>query len=181
MFLFSISSGLEFWSVNHTSIYENSELKVLKNVKFFGKSQIIDPMTYLEQIYTRLLNLVDNYYWQYYIGLILLQWFLDEVYFHIFYPLLSYFWCLQVTSSFQVFKVQYNVWFNFKCNFIFNFLYIYSYRRIISQCFRFLIIISKLWVSDTEYDSPGNSNLSFHIVDILNLMFWYEFFIFFHV
>ena len=84
MFLFSISSGLEFWSVNHTSIYENSELKVLKNVKFFGKSQIIDPMTYLEQIYTRLLNLVDNYYWQYYIGLILLQWFLDEVYFHIF-------------------------------------------------------------------------------------------------
>ena len=28
---FSISRGLEFWSVNHTSIYENSELKVFKN------------------------------------------------------------------------------------------------------------------------------------------------------
>ena len=35
--LSSISSGLEFWSVNHTSIYENSELKVFKNMKFLGK------------------------------------------------------------------------------------------------------------------------------------------------
>ena len=36
MFLLSsISRGLEFWSVNHTSIYENSESKV-KNCKIFG-------------------------------------------------------------------------------------------------------------------------------------------------
>ena len=35
--LSSISSGLEFWSVNHTSIYENSELKVFKNIKFLGE------------------------------------------------------------------------------------------------------------------------------------------------
>ena len=35
--LFSISSGLEFWSVNHTSIYGNSELKVFKNIKFLGE------------------------------------------------------------------------------------------------------------------------------------------------
>ena len=32
-----ISSGLEFWSVNQTSIYENSELKVYKNIKFLGE------------------------------------------------------------------------------------------------------------------------------------------------
>ena len=32
--LSSVSRGLEVWSVNHTSIYENSELKVFKNVKF---------------------------------------------------------------------------------------------------------------------------------------------------
>ena len=32
----SISRGLEFWSVNHTLICENSELKVFKNIKFFG-------------------------------------------------------------------------------------------------------------------------------------------------
>ena len=39
MFILSyISSGLEFWSVNHTSIYENSELKVFKNIKFLGKN-----------------------------------------------------------------------------------------------------------------------------------------------
>ena len=35
--LFSISSGLEFWSVNHTSIYGNPELKVFKNIKFLGE------------------------------------------------------------------------------------------------------------------------------------------------
>ena len=31
--LTSIFSSLEFWSVNHTLIYENSELKVFKNLK----------------------------------------------------------------------------------------------------------------------------------------------------
>ena len=35
--LSSISRGLEFWSVNHTSIYENSTLKVLKNIKSFDE------------------------------------------------------------------------------------------------------------------------------------------------
>ena len=35
--LSSISGDLEFWSVNHTSIYENSELKVFKNIKFVGE------------------------------------------------------------------------------------------------------------------------------------------------
>ena len=33
--LSSISSGLE--SVNHTSIYKNSELKVFKNIKLLGE------------------------------------------------------------------------------------------------------------------------------------------------
>ena len=32
-----VSSDLESWSVNHTSIYENSGLKVLKNIKFLGE------------------------------------------------------------------------------------------------------------------------------------------------
>ena len=32
--LSSISSGLKFSSVNHTSIYENSKSKVYKNIKF---------------------------------------------------------------------------------------------------------------------------------------------------
>ena len=35
--LSSVSSGLEFWSVNSTSLYENSELKVFKNIKCFGE------------------------------------------------------------------------------------------------------------------------------------------------
>ena len=38
MFILSfISNGLEFWSVNQTSIYENSELKVFKNITFLGE------------------------------------------------------------------------------------------------------------------------------------------------
>ena len=35
--LSSISSSSEFWSVNHTAIYKNSELKVFKNEKFLGE------------------------------------------------------------------------------------------------------------------------------------------------
>ena len=35
--LSSISRDLEFWSVNHTSLYENSELKVFKNTKYLGE------------------------------------------------------------------------------------------------------------------------------------------------
>ena len=49
MFLLSfISSGLEYLSENHTSIYENSEKKAFKNTKYFGE-------------YTRLLNHVDSH------------------------------------------------------------------------------------------------------------------------
>ena len=35
--LSSISRGLGFWSVNHTSMYESSESKVFKNIKFLGE------------------------------------------------------------------------------------------------------------------------------------------------
>ena len=33
----SIPSGLEFWSVNHRSIYENYELNDAKTIKFLGE------------------------------------------------------------------------------------------------------------------------------------------------
>ena len=33
----SVSSGFEFWSVNHTLIYENSELKVFQKMKLLGE------------------------------------------------------------------------------------------------------------------------------------------------
>ena len=35
--LSSISRGLEFWSVNYTSICKNSESNVFKNIKFSGE------------------------------------------------------------------------------------------------------------------------------------------------
>ena len=37
LILSSISTGLEFWSANHTSIYEHSELKVFENVKLLDE------------------------------------------------------------------------------------------------------------------------------------------------
>ena len=38
MFILSfISSGLQFLSVNHTSVHENSELKVFENITFLGE------------------------------------------------------------------------------------------------------------------------------------------------
>ena len=33
----SFFCSLEFWSVNHTLIYENFDLKVFKNIKFLGE------------------------------------------------------------------------------------------------------------------------------------------------
>ena len=35
--LSSISSGLEFWSVNHTSIYENSDSIVFRNIQYLAE------------------------------------------------------------------------------------------------------------------------------------------------
>ena len=47
--LSSVSSSLEFWSVNYTSICENSELKVFKNVRFFGEISSNWPNDLLER------------------------------------------------------------------------------------------------------------------------------------
>ena len=57
----SISSGWLFWSVNHTLIYENSKLNIFKKIKFVGAYPKKLPKVYLKQIYTKLLNLVDNH------------------------------------------------------------------------------------------------------------------------
>ena len=75
MFILSfISSGLELWSVNHTSIYENSELKVFINITFLGEISNNWPKDLLgTNVYKDSLNYVDNHCWQYYNGLTLLQ------------------------------------------------------------------------------------------------------------
>ena len=44
--LFSVFSAVEFWSVNHTSMYKNSKLKVSKNIKVFGEYLVIDQTNY---------------------------------------------------------------------------------------------------------------------------------------
>ena len=36
--LSSIYSGLGFWSGNHTWIYEHSQSKIFKNIKFLGET-----------------------------------------------------------------------------------------------------------------------------------------------
>ena len=62
--LSSISSGSEFWSVNHTSIHEKSRLLVFKNTNVLGEISINwtnGVMEQMEQMYTRLLNFVNNH------------------------------------------------------------------------------------------------------------------------
>ena len=60
--VWSTSSGLEFWSVNHTSTYENSELNVFKNIKSLRERSSNWPNDLLGiSIYTGLLNLIDNH------------------------------------------------------------------------------------------------------------------------
>ena len=59
-----ISGGLLLlWFLNHISIYENIELKVFVNMKLM-KPLVIDQMIYLEEMYTKLLNLVNNHFQQ---------------------------------------------------------------------------------------------------------------------
>ena len=62
MFLLSfISSGLEFWSVIHTSITKNSEVKVFKNTKFLGEISNNWPNHLLRtNIYNTLESFADN-------------------------------------------------------------------------------------------------------------------------
>ena len=71
--LSSIASGLEFWSVNHTSMYKNSELKVFNNKRLLTEISNNWPAIHLEQMYRKLSNLVENHCLQHLNGLILLQ------------------------------------------------------------------------------------------------------------
>ena len=45
--LSSVSKGLEFWSVNHIPIYENSESKIFKTIKFLVEMSNIYPSNLL--------------------------------------------------------------------------------------------------------------------------------------
>ena len=47
LILSSIFSGLEYWSVNNTSIYENSKLRVFKNINFLDQTSNNWPMNLL--------------------------------------------------------------------------------------------------------------------------------------
>ena len=61
--LSSISTCLEFWSVNHTSMNENSELNVFKNINFLRKKSSNMRNNFLEiNVYNSwiLLINVDN-------------------------------------------------------------------------------------------------------------------------
>ena len=62
--LFSIWSGLEFWSVNNASINKNSESKGFKNLKYLDEKSNNWPNDLLGtrcicEMCTRLLNLAD--------------------------------------------------------------------------------------------------------------------------
>ena len=61
----SISSGLEFWSNNHNSIYQNSELNIFENIKFLGETSNNWPNDLLgtnvyKTLEIKLIIIVDN-------------------------------------------------------------------------------------------------------------------------
>ena len=63
MFILSfISSDLKFWSVNHTSTNQNSELKVSKNIKFLSEISNNWPNVLLcmQDSWIMLIIIVDN-------------------------------------------------------------------------------------------------------------------------
>ena len=62
--LSSLSSSLESWSINYTLKYRNSELKAFKDITLLDKYLIIVQMSYLEQMYKRLLKSVGYHRWQ---------------------------------------------------------------------------------------------------------------------
>ena len=62
--LSSISIGLEFWPVNHTPIWKNSESNTFKKVKFLDEVSNNHSNNFLEKMYKKPLNFVVNYYLQ---------------------------------------------------------------------------------------------------------------------
>ena len=62
--LSSISRSLEFWSLNHTLIHEESELKGFKNIKVLDKiSNNLPKDLFGVNILKSFLNHVDDYCW----------------------------------------------------------------------------------------------------------------------
>ena len=76
----------------------------LKISNFWVRYLIICQMTYLEQIYARLLNYLDDHYWRHDNEQILLQWFLSEADFYYAHLYLSLFSML--SSNFNVSSVK---------------------------------------------------------------------------
>ena len=70
-----IISGLEFWLVNHTSIFENSDSKGFENAKVLGKTSNNWAKDLLGINVYKTAEYWKKYYWQYYNGLVLLQYF----------------------------------------------------------------------------------------------------------
>ena len=67
---------------------------------------------------------------------------------------------------------------------LFSVLFTYIFiEKLLATFLCFLRVFSKYCgIPDTEFDPSGNSNFSFHVgVGLLNLLFLYDFFIFFHV
>ena len=60
--LSSISSGFEFWSVNHTLIYENSDLNIFENIIFFRELSSNWPNELLGINVYKTLEFFDYYY-----------------------------------------------------------------------------------------------------------------------
>ena len=176
MFILSfITSGLEFSSVNHTSIYGNSKLEVFKNIKLLCEISNNWPNNLLRT------NVYKTFEFCWYLLLTILQWAnATSVIFIVNYLTFS-------TSKwflfFRHYKFEIIPCFNSQCNPIFYFIYIYFYWRFISHYFVLLMTYPKcFWISDTEYNPSDNLKFLCYVGDdTLYLLFLYDLFIFFHM
>ena len=102
--LFSISSGLHIWSVNHTSIYENYESNVFKSLLFSGEifnnwpNDLLEPNACktLESSWQSLLTILESTN----ITSVISIWGA----FSPFLSLIIYFYYFQIIVSFQALK-----------------------------------------------------------------------------
>ena len=136
------SNGFEFWSLNHTQIFETVQLMGFKYIKFLS-DVIIERKIKNRNVYKTLdscwlllltilqqTNATSNFEMRYVLTISIFS-YLTFRFFKWFHP-------------FRCLKFKIIPCFNFKCNPIFYFIYMYSYWRIISLFFMFLNDILKI-------------------------------------
>ena len=142
----SIYNGWLFWSVNHTSIFWNSELNAFKRMIFFEEM--------FDLFGANVYKTVESFF-------TILQWTNTSSVISkwgAFSPSFYFQW-FQQFHCFRCSKLKIISSFNFKCISIFYFIFMYFYWWIINTFIMFFKNILQIILNMIiEYDPSGNSN-----------------------